>query len=753
MNGDLPNMPSLEEELAVEQQFVDGAYEVLEKLRDSYRVAQRQVEAEGAWGSPQARTERDAKAAHYGDQAMRLEQIEDRLVFGRIDLENNQSLYIGRAGLPDSEGSRLLVDWRAPAARPFYQATAVSPAGIVRRRHISTHGREVRGIEDDVLDADKAAKHGLTFQGEGALMSALASAREGRMGDIVATIQAEQDAIIRAPSKGVVVVQGGPGTGKTAVALHRAAYLLYTHRETLERRGVLIVGPSRVFLKYIEEVLPSLGETGVVSITLGDLVPGIHTTKLDSSDVAHTKGKLAWVETLRAAVRDLQRLPKEDLRFSVGGRTTKLSRNDVVTARTRARRSGRPHNVARDSFALELVELLTERLAGPDSDPETLDWWRESVRGNRDIRREINLCWMPTSSTTLLRRLFSKPEHLRRVARGLTQRDVDLVSRPSRSEFTVSDVPLLDELEELLGTSDALRVSSERQRAQAEEEELERVRYAMESQNLGGGIVSAEHLAERVRGEIEWTPLSERALADRTWAYGHVVVDEAQDLSPMAWHALSRRCPSRSFTVVGDLDQARGHYRPKTWSQALGPVARGLEAVQILTISYRTPATIAELSLKVLEEVANPPIYPLRSARDVPNALADTVASGSDAAIDGLWEATQKVLAEEVARLDRAVGVGAGRIGIIVGDARATDWRADQRGESSLTNRVSLLSASAAKGLEFDTTILVEPEEILMGGPGDLFVAMTRSTRRLHSVRMGVLPSSWLETLERQKQS
>ena len=747
MNTETPNLPNREDDLTQEQEFVSHAYSVLDSMRTDYREAQRRIEAQGAWGSPQARTERDAQASHFGDQAMRLEQIQDHLVFGRVDMTDANTHYIGRAGLPDSTGGRLLIDWRAPAARPFYQATAVTPAGVVRRRHIATSGSVVTGIEDDVLDVDAATDQGMTFQGEGALMSALASARGGHMSDIVATIQAEQDAIIRSDDQGIVVVQGGPGTGKTAVALHRAAYLLYTHRERLERSGVLIVGPSRIFLRYIEQVLPSLGENGVVSIPMGELVPGIHAVETDPAEVAFVKGKTAWIDTAKAAVRDLQRLPAETKTFSIGGKTATLTPADVAAARSRARRSGKPHNVARTGFALDLIDVLVRQVAGADPDSEDLDWWRESVRSSRDVRREINLCWMPTRATDLLSRLYTKPDLLRRVARGLSAREQLLVSRPWDAPFTVADVPLLDELEELLGTSEELLNQKRRNRAALENEELERVRMAMEGQNLGGGIVSAEVLAERARGEREWTPLAERAIADRTWTYGHVVVDEAQDLSPMAWHALLRRCPSRSFTVVGDLDQARGHQRPANWEKALGPAKRGLSSEFILTVSYRTPATVTTLAQQVLSDLGQPPLYPLTSAREVEDALADTVVRGGDTNGDRdedlLWKAVQDVVAQEESLLDATTGHGMGRIGVLVADERAHRWRGDIFGSTALDHRVSVLSVAGAKGLEFDTTIVVEPTEILSDGPGDLFVAMTRCTKRLHSVRSTELPRAW----------
>ena len=293
-----------------EQDFVDAAYERLDALRASYRDRQGRIHSTHGVGNAQAWTEREALSAHLGEMAARLEGVEERLVFGRLDMVDSSTRHVGRLSLSHEDGTPLLVDWRAPAARPFYQATSAKPEGVVRRRHISTRDRRVTGLEDELLDASHA--QGLELQGEGALMHALSEARDGRMGDIVATIQSEQDRIIRASDKGLLVVQGGPGTGKTAVALHRIAYLLYAHRERLERSGVLLVGPSRLFLRYIEQVLPSLGETGVVSVTMGDLVPGVRARAFEDEAVARIKGLPAWAALVKEAVRALAKLPKGD---------------------------------------------------------------------------------------------------------------------------------------------------------------------------------------------------------------------------------------------------------------------------------------------------------------------------------------------------------------------------------------------------------------------------------------------------------
>ena len=740
-----------------EQDFVDAAYERLDALRASYRDRQGRVHSTHGVGNAQAWTEREALSAHLGEMAARLEGVEERLVFGRLDMVDASTRHVGRLSLSREDGTPLLVDWRAPAARPFYQATSAEPDGVVRRRHISTRNRRVTALEDELLDASGA--EGLELQGEGALMHALSEARDGRMGDIVATIQSEQDRIIRASDKGLLVVQGGPGTGKTAVALHRIAYLLYAHRERLERSGVLLVGPSRLFLRYIEQVLPSLGETGVVSVTMGDLVPGVHARASEDEAVARIKGLPAWAAIIKEAVRQLAKLSKEDQELRVWNRTVTLTQADVEGARRRAKRSGRPHNVAREFFARELMDVLALRLAreagDADSeghvDPEVKRSWLIEIRDSVDCRRAINTAWMPTSAQTLLRRLYARPEVLasanRRTKSPLRPDELALLVRPRSAPWTISDVPILDECEELLGPMPTTSAPTQK----ADAAEIERARAAIEGQNLGGGIVTAQMLAEHTAVQETWTPLAERAAKDRAWAYGHIVVDEAQELSPMAWRALLRRCPSRSFTVVGDLDQRRGSKRPGSWEKALGPAARAFAAEYALTVSYRTPATLTTLAEGVVARAGAPVLYPMTAVRDVEGCYrvthvdAPEDATASSRSTDPLWEAARQAqrIAEE--RLDREAGASRGRVAIIVGAQRARAWGADVDGETALSERVALLSANASKGLEFDSVVLVEPGEIMSDGIGDLFVALTRATHDVHVVHAGQLPAGMEE--------
>src|SRR5690349_22041727 len=344
-------------------------YERLDRRRAETAKRLDEVLHDETVGTPQALTERDVAAGIYTDRLAALRAAEHGLAFGRLDAEDGEVRYVGRLGLldEDDEYNSLLMDWRAPAARPFYTATAASPEGMRRRRHLRTRRREVTGIDDAILDLDAARAAGAGSASgrtsEAALLAAVGAARTGQMSDIVATIQAEQDAIIRSKPSGVLVVQGGPGTGKTAVALHRAAYLLYTHRDRLARRGVLVVGPNATFLRYIGQVLPSLGETSVVLGTIGQLFPGLDARRAEAPEVAEVKGRVEMAGVIAAAVRDRQQVPRRAVELVVEQQRVRLDRDVANAARSRARRSRRPHNEAKRIFHREAVRLLAEQVA------------------------------------------------------------------------------------------------------------------------------------------------------------------------------------------------------------------------------------------------------------------------------------------------------------------------------------------------------------------------------------------------------
>ncbi|WP_245637416.1 HelD family protein [Actinomyces vulturis] len=776
------------QQIAHEQEQVTKAYGELDRQRASARRSLARIESRGSSGTHQARTERDAFAAHYANQITTLDSVEDRLVFGRMDMapgfrepivpvsdspesagrtprtaqptDEVTTHYVGRVGLHDERRKEVVVDWRAPLARGFYQATPTDPMGLVRRRHIATKDRTVVGIDDDLLDAESlnSDSEGIaasTLQGEGALFAAMSQARDGRMNDIVATIQAEQDAIVTSNPRGVLVVQGGPGTGKTAVALHRVAYLFYTERERLERSGVLMLGPSRTFLRYVEQVLPSLGETGVVSRTMGDLLPGIHATAMDSPAVAALKGDLAWIDIARNAVRLYQRIPDKPRPIILDGHTLWLTPDDVAQARSRARRGGKPHNQARSTFVLWLLERLTDQFAAlthqDASDPDTRAWIREDIRTCMDARREINLCWLPLSDQGLLERILSRPYVLEAVAPMLSAEQRQMLLRPAGSPLTTADIPLLDELGTLLGPLDDEQIKTEQALARTREAEVAYAAQAIEGQGLGNGMVSAEMLADRFADTGPVMTLAERAGSDRSWTYGHVVVDEAQELHPMGWRALVRRCPVRSMTIVGDLSQFSGPVAPSSWREALSAVASDSTPMrrEVLTVCYRTPSTIMEAAESMMQALGAPPAYPVRSVRDLPQCLALTT---FDAADDP--DALRSVIRDELTRLDSLAGNNQGRLAVITSqmppvaaellqDSVLAEAMESEDGDL-LRARLAVMTPTLSKGLEFDSVVLINPMEIARLSPGDAYVAMTRSTQRLHVISdepvPGVIP-------------
>jgi len=739
------------DELAGEQKTVDVMYGRLDELRAGTRQRLAEVRRSGPAGSPQNRSERDAFATLYEDRVAQLEAVEERLVFGRIDLDDDTRRYIGRIGLTDDEQTQLLTDWRAPAAQAFYRATAAHPDGVVRRRHVVTRGRTVTSVEDEVLDlellTDEDAQGQLDgLSGEGALLAGLRAGRTGRMGDIVATIQAEQDAIIRSELAGALVVQGGPGTGKTAVALHRAAYLLYAHRRMLERSGVLLVGPSRTFLRYIDQVLPSLGETGVVTTTIDEIVPGVVATGSEPEATAEIKGRATMAAVIARAVRDRQRVPAQPASARIDGITVVVRPGDVAGAINRARRQHRPHNQARVTFVRDMLGRLADQYAAqlgwevqPDERAEIIG----ELRGDRDIRVALNLAWMPLTPQKLLADLYSKPARLASAAPDLSEAERSALYREADAAWTPADVPLLDEAAELLGEDDQAARAQARAAAEQRATEVAYARQVLESTG-SGALVSAELLADRFASGGPALTTAERAANDRSWTYGHVVVDEAQELSAMAWRALLRRVPTRSLTIVGDVAQTSAAAGARSWARTLDPVLRGSWRLNELTVNYRTPAAVADAAVRMATAVGLP-ISPLTSARDVDDALLITPAQPTE-----LGRVVATRAGEAVAAVTDASG--AGRVAVIaVPDSLETVNKAlteaglqaavgQPTSAADLDAALVLLTPREAKGLEFDAVVLVEPADVLAESPGDLYVAMTRPTRVLHVVHSRPLP-------------
>ncbi|MGP9537862.1 HelD family protein [Brachybacterium sp. AOP43-C2-M15] len=732
-------------EIAREQAYADRLYQRLDELIAQVEGNLDQIQASQHASTHQNRSERDSFLALYEDRLALLRSVARSVVFGRLDMDDAARHYIGRIGLFTPEREQLLVDWRAPAASAFYQATSTQRHGVRLRRHLVNRGRTVTGLEDDVLDQsvlDDGA-HDVVLQGEGALLAAVSGRRTGRMGDIVATIQAEQDRIIRAENRGVLVVQGGPGTGKTAVALHRAAYLLYTHRRRLEHTGVLIMAPTTGFLRYIERVLPSLGESGVVMLTPGELFPGVETFRHDEDEVARIKGDIAMAELISRAVKQRQRIPEEDLRLRIDGTPITLTREAVRSARREARASHKPHNAARAVFVRAAMERLVEsyekalRARGHTVVPEDRPDLLADLRHDPEVKRRLNLAWLPYTPQGFLRILLSRPDRLRAAApRSLVER-VDLLVRPKDAPWTVEDVPLLDEVAELLGEDSAPAEARARDDAERRRSDVEYARKVIENIDTSG-IVRAEDLADQVSQVRDGRTLAERASAERSWTYGHVVVDEAQEHSPMSWRALMRRAPTKSFTVVGDVAQTSSAGGTDSWSSALAPYIQDRLQVEHLTVNYRTPSRIMDRAV-AMAQAHRLPVTPVSSVREGDRDPRIEHAPEPELARRAA-EATAAVHEERLGRL--AVIAAEERIGDVAAALRVREGLpAVGMGSAGVDDEIAVMTAQDAKGLEFDAVVIVEPAELIDAhGAGDLYVAMSRPTQHLGVVHARELP-------------
>ena len=715
--------PDYPAELRCERRYIDGLYTRLDaerrRLHSKYKAALR-----GTGGSL---ADRDAQVRTLARQVTRLDVADSGLCFGRLDSVEGERLYIGRIGLMDEDNDfePLLLDWRVPAARAFYVATGACPENMRLRRQFHTRGRRVLDFTDEVLGRPGAEQRG--GRGDAALLAAVNAPRGDGMRDIVATIQSEQDEIIRLDHQGVVVIEGGPGTGKTVVALHRVAYLLYTQRQRIEHHGVLVVGPNPAFLNHVGRVLPSLGEANVVFMTTGDLMPGLRVTAQDAPDAARIKGSLKMCEVLAAAIADRQRVPQTPLTIDLADASVRIDAETAEWAIQEARASRQPHNDARAVFIDVITWVLTERAIakigrGWLTRDDRAAWEHlraelvDELGDHEEFASAIDQLWPLLTPEVLLSELYTSRTRLR--AAGADE----ALWRAEGQAWTVSDVPLLDELVDLLGVDsalDALARAAERER-RAETEFAAGVLDLMvnredlmedEDQLLATDILDADDLADRF-AERDNRDLAERAAADRDWTYRHIVVDEAQELSEMDWRVLMRRCPSRSFTVVGDLAQRRSVAGATSWGAMLAPYVPGRWLYRSLSMNYRTPSEIMAIAARLLAEFA-PDVRPPESVR-----ACNFQPWSRRVTSDELPAAIEDFVQDEDAREGTSVVIGP-------------------------LGMPGTVTVSDTKGLEYDGVLVVEPQRILADGPrgaSDLYVALTRATQRLGVLHQGPLP-------------
>ena len=761
----------LDTELASEQAHLDRAYARLETLQEM-ALALAKSELQAHVRTPAAKVERDVREAH-GVRRYASLRIDGGLCFGRIDSTEGETFHIGRVGVSEDDMTPLVIDWRAPVAEPFYRATPLDPLGLVRRRHLLTRGRRVVGIEDEPLDLDASAgDRDLVLVGEAALLGALTERRTGRMRDIVATIQAEQDTIIRAPLAGALVVQGGPGTGKTAVALHRAAYLLYRHRFPLEEQGVLVIGPNPLFLRYIERVLPSLGESRCRLST----IDRIHRVKPagpePSRAVARIKGDARMAAFIARAVESRQRplVRRETIgvgsfRLRIGhGATARIV--DSVKAREGTHNERRPlierlvlrHLLRQYHTAVERAHtagLPAQQL--PDKEVT------ERLRAAPDVRRILDRMWPVLTAEELLGQLYAHEPLLRDAAIGILKVDeVDLLRR-TEGGWTAADLPLLDEADVLLGKPP--RQSRPRQAAHVEDASAMvdrvlagRIPYCQECDAELSWVVEgqlwrcdrfgcgAEYEPEAVMSPADavevrdlqrllHTRVGGDAVAeDEGWfdTFGHVVVDEAQELSAMQWRMVARRCPSRSMTIVGDLAQGSGAAATDSWASVFDALGldghghtRARAAVVALTVNYRTPAEVMKLADRVASGAT--PATCVRESGQEPRFVAcrpDEIVAACIAAVE-----------------QETASVPDGKLAVIAPDELVNDiadaLHIDRA--SALDAAVTVVGGDDVKGLEFDSVIVVEPASF---DDRSLYVALTRTTTRLALVHASPLPDA-----------
>jgi hypothetical protein len=684
-----------------EQHFADLAESLERSIAGLSGRLGAELRAPGGIG--QQAMDRDAEVHRLSARLRTLRRFGLDLCLGRmVGADDPEPVYVGRLGLRDSAGRQLLVDWRSPAAEPFFGATHANPMGLASRRRYRWARGRITDYWDEVFTADGLDGYA-ALDDQSAFIASLGGSRSGRMRDVLSTIAADQDAIIRAGSRGALVVDGGPGTGKTVVALHRAAYLLYADpRLGHHRGGVLFVGPHQPYLAYVSDVLPSLGEEGVQTCTLRDLVPeGAAAAAETDPEVARLKSSADLVRAIEPAVRFYEHPPAQGMTVGTPWGDLRLSAGDWAEA-FGAVEPGTPHNEARDQIRAELVAILMDSCAG-DVPAELL---RTSLLRNRELLTALYRAWPLLDPADLVGDLWSVPAYLRMCAPWLRPEEVRRLQRRDAQAWTVSDLPLLDAARQRLGDPEAPRHKRRHDAAVAAEREqmarvVDNLTEAAGDDEYGTGLVTMLRGEDFQQALVDGAALPGGGPDPLAGPFAHIVVDEAQELTDAEWQMLLLRCPSRSFTIVGDRAQAR-HGFPEPWPERLGRAGFGRITQASLRINYRTPQQVmaeAEPVIRAVLPDANVPVS-VRSGAPVRH--------GQPAELDsvlGSWLAGQ-----------------ADGIACVIGEPA---FRA--------TPRVRSLTPELSKGLEFDLVVLVDPDAFGAGieGAVDRYVAMTRATQQL----------------------
>lgn len=761
---------------ASEQDFINSIYARLEDMRKSAQAIETSYSEVGRGGTHQAKYEKDAAISVARQRLGSLNINSQPLCFGRLDLEDDNAIeekttvYVGRISISNEEQESLVIDWRAPVAEPFYRATPIDPHGVVRRRHFHMSDKKIIRMDDEVFDENKAEKNKLHVVGEAALLSAVSKKRTGRMGDIVATIQEEQDRAIRAQLNKVLIVTGGPGTGKTAVALHRAAYLLYTYRNTLVNSGVLLVGPSKTFLRYIDEVLPSLGENDVFLRTINTIRTTQQIHEYDTRKNATLKGDIRMVSVLKNALSDRQHPLDKPKDITIDGYKLNLNKRNTQKIINHLKERPGTHNQKRPMFIRSIVnELISQykkqmvrayqnsstkkienssvqsnlrslgnKVIDPDIVKKILDKqhipevWLEKmddrIRHNDEVKISIERMWPALSGSELYHDMCSFKALISSASKNILTENEQNALYKDRAEdiesvqWTDYDIALIDEADSICGPLTSSRNTRKRTNYDSEEENASRV-----IGELGlKGYMTASELAQRYGEKSN----SEITSSDTIKTFGHVLIDEAQDFSPMQWRMIARRVPSMSMTIVGDFAQASHPGTCKNWDEVLNilnGVAKTNDETVLLSVNYRTPAEVMDFAHDIMREVS-PELAQTQAVREV--GYYPIVEIG-DININSVVKYVKSNFNDE------------GTIAVIANleihkelEEILKEFDASAENSKSIDTKVAILQAVDAKGLEFDHVIIYDPHEIVgdvkrPAGWKSLFVTLTRATQSL----------------------